>query len=548
MNQNYFRVLFRCIIASFVLLVVAHLVASSPWLTLAAGGLPLVYYHLIYLTPRARQGITQAAIDSVYYFGFLVTVAALGISAVTIASDQGATDINRVVFQFGVGLFATGYAVLARMHLSSMSAPVDETSPEAILDRYIKRSMELVDNAEIAVSRTAEFSKIVIEKTSAVTESARAHAERAMLDVAQTFQNEMKSALALARDGITEIRGMVSDTSFTAEREELARSIKATLEGSSKLNLALEEYAANARLCAAASIDAARGASGLDNALKEIREDIAVFNGEDGALLSAARSLATAGQELSRGTEAMRLSVEELGGFSGAVAEAAPAFQKLKTTSRKANDQLSALEELTGRMAGTMQGFASATQSTEALSTELHRAAQSLPLLSRESERLAVMMQSISEATVNTKAQLAGLPSAAAAVQAITEDVNAALTRIVDSISAAAVQSQSLSAGTRDANAIIAGANDLLSSASGLRETLGSLQQLFGGLADSVNATQLSLASTSSGIKASVAASADALSADVKRSSDAASLLTDRLILVAQHIIDQTRQRQAVPS
>ena len=135
MSENYFRTLFLCILSSFSLLIASHVLLYNPWMSLVAGCGPLVYYHLFYLTPRARKGLTQTAIDSVYYFGFLVTVAALGISAVTIASSGGTTDINTVVFQFGVGLFATGYAVIARMHLSSLSTMVDAASPEAILDR-----------------------------------------------------------------------------------------------------------------------------------------------------------------------------------------------------------------------------------------------------------------------------------------------------------------------------------------------------------------------------------------------------------------------------
>ena len=49
-------------------------------------------------------------------------------------------------------------------------------------------------------------------------------------------------------------------------------------------------------------------------------------------------------------------------------------------------------------------------------------------------------------------------------------------------------------------------------------------------------------------MKASVSASADLLEADVKRSSEAASLLTDRLVMVVQNIIDQTSKHQELTS
>ena len=183
MSDNYFKTLFNCILLSFVLLIATNAMHIGPWAALASGITPLVYYHWFYLSPRAKKGLSQSAIDSVYYFGFLVTLAALGISAVAIATSGAATNINTVVFQFGVGVFATGYAVIARMHLSSISSMQSTDSIEVIMDRYVKRSLELVENVEMAVVRTADFSNIVVSKTTEVTENARISAEKVLIHV-----------------------------------------------------------------------------------------------------------------------------------------------------------------------------------------------------------------------------------------------------------------------------------------------------------------------------------------------------------------------------
>jgi hypothetical protein len=128
----------------------ASVMRLPPWVAMLGGSAPLLYYHLAYLTPRAKKGLAQAAIDSVYYFGFLVTVAALAVSAVSLAVTDGKAPLTEIAFQFGLGLLATGYSVFARLHLTSISTWVEEASPEAVLDRYVVRSRELVTNVELA--------------------------------------------------------------------------------------------------------------------------------------------------------------------------------------------------------------------------------------------------------------------------------------------------------------------------------------------------------------------------------------------------------------
>jgi hypothetical protein len=74
--------------------------------------------------------------------------------------------------------------------------------------------------------------------------------------------------------------------------------------------------------------------------------------------------------------------------------------------------------------------------------------------------------------------------------------------------------------------------------------TVASLERLLDGLAESVAATQGALVDTSNGFTSSMKSTVDVLEADVRRSFEATTLLTERLIQVAQGIIDSTRQRR----
>src|SRR4051812_18321375 len=127
-TRPFFPALRNLALLSFAFLIGATVLRQPPWIATLGGVAPLVWYHVGYLSPRARAGLSQSAIDSVYYFGFLITIAALGVSAVSLAASGGKASMDAVAYQFGLGLFATGYAVFARMHLTSISTWLDEQS------------------------------------------------------------------------------------------------------------------------------------------------------------------------------------------------------------------------------------------------------------------------------------------------------------------------------------------------------------------------------------------------------------------------------------
>src|SRR5690349_5241898 len=101
-----------------VLVLVAFAEANSLWGIGAVA--PLVAYH-VRLASLLKNGLADPngfLVDSVYYFGFLITVFALAVTAFTIAvSSDSPNLISTILQQFGAGLLATGYAVMARLHL-----------------------------------------------------------------------------------------------------------------------------------------------------------------------------------------------------------------------------------------------------------------------------------------------------------------------------------------------------------------------------------------------------------------------------------------------
>jgi hypothetical protein len=519
MSHNFFRTLFFCILASMALLSAATILRWNPWMSMAAGVLPLIYYHLIFLKPLAKKGLTQPAIDSVYYFGFLVTVFALSISAITIA--MGAEDVNVVIHQFGVGLLATGYAVVARMHLSSLTSN-DDLSPELVLDSHLKRSRELVDTLEGASVQMAVFSQTLLSKTKEISDATLNSAETAMRDVARIFSDEMKASLALSREGLSEIRGLVSDTAFISERDELAKTIKATVASSKELNVAFDHFAEKARAASAVTQQSIEHSIALNNSLKTLTLNVAELGGDGGALNTSAVSLNTASKSISDGVVAMGQSIEQIAEMSDAVGTAGITFDRMRSASKKALTQIDDLGTVAEKLDAALLKVVASSEGAHSLAHGLEKVVEVLPGLAASVSLLSVNMDKASE-------------------------LSRALKSISDAVEVAVKQSMKLTESVSQASMGVEGVNALLSGATQLQNTVSSLQAVVSSLAGTVQAAQNAIGDSTTGLKSSIAASTAALELDVKRSSQAASLLTDQLIKVAQGIIDKTKERQGVP-
>ena len=249
MKQRYFRTLVPCAVVSLSLLISAAVLTSlkpefvgRQWAFAVLAILPMLFYHFVLYRTAKRTSLDVPAIDSVYYYGFLLTVAALALSAVQVGLHvNSGLDLRPVLNNFAVGLSATGYAVIARMHLTSASTFGGMGGPEEVMDRYLKRSLELVENVDLAARQLADLSKAIMARTADVADSARSATQKVVLDVGQAFDSEMKAALADTRQSLTGIRQMTSDPDFAAERAALSSNVRATRNAVGRLTESLTE-------------------------------------------------------------------------------------------------------------------------------------------------------------------------------------------------------------------------------------------------------------------------------------------------------------------
>ena len=141
------------------------------WIGLIAGLLPLMIYHATLIKARL---LSSTEIDSIYYFGFLVTIITLVTTAIAIGVTDKKEELNLqwVLLQFALGLIATGYALFARLHLlaiSSTSIEADMVSSIEKLAKNIEKIAKEFDNAgfqvQAFVERTEKRLTTLEEKT-----------------------------------------------------------------------------------------------------------------------------------------------------------------------------------------------------------------------------------------------------------------------------------------------------------------------------------------------------------------------------------------------
>ena len=540
-TESFFARLRTCIVASGVLLIAATMLHLPPWVSMIGGGAPLVYYHLGYLAPRAKKGLSQTAIDSVYYFGFLVTIAALGVSAVSLAVSGGKMPLDSIAFQFGLGLLATGYAVLARMHLTSVSTWVDEATPEAVLDRYVQRSRELVTNVELASTQFVELSKNLMLKSQEVAETARLSTEKSMLEVARMFDEELHGTLASARAGLTEIRGLVSETAFAEEREALVRGVKQTVNTVATLNKTLEHFAQRSEEAARQSQEVKTSSAALNDTLTLFHTNLTAIAGNDGPMLATAKSLSEAQAVVAGSTHAMGGALEELREMAGTVSGIGITFKNIKTLTNKANEQLEALANSSERLDGATRHIARSAEASTALANGLDRTSAALPALQQRAEALDEKLAGLGQ-TVNAVEQgLQGLPRPAGEVLNLSLELKEALKSVADVLATITADAKALAGHSTQHAQSLEHANRVTTDVGALRTTTESVQGLLVSLSSTVERLNTSLNASAGSLKSAVDTAAASLESDVKRSADTARLFAERLTDVAQIIIDRTR-------
>lgn len=170
--------LFSCVIPSLITL-------SNSYVGLIFAFLVIVFYH-IFLFLRVKE-LNNDEIDTVYYLGFLVTLLAMAATIIKLANNIVNTDEKLIVemcINFGIGLCATGYALLARMHL--LLSPKYQDNENLNLENLEEKISESIHTIISKINMASdEFSSL----TKSLQDNLISSNERGILQISRAFDN-----------------------------------------------------------------------------------------------------------------------------------------------------------------------------------------------------------------------------------------------------------------------------------------------------------------------------------------------------------------------
>ena len=221
-----------------------------------SGFIPIVLYHYLLnqqrFTREGRIHLSDAEVDSVYYFGFVITLITLIAAVFTLGlAKTGDIDPQKIGLQFGLGLLVTGYALIGRLHLQITNE--SDLEPEDAYANYVDRVNSLLGRVDVAYADLDELLKRLVERlrTTLETES-RENSSRINRQVEDSFAPLLVACQQLAmqigedglRNDIESMRTVVSSTnrtfkSFDTRLQTLAEQTEQSTQPIAKLGDAL---------------------------------------------------------------------------------------------------------------------------------------------------------------------------------------------------------------------------------------------------------------------------------------------------------------------
>jgi hypothetical protein len=420
-EESYFRRLVPCLALSLGLqgLVFAWSVQDprpgllQPSLLVLGGLGPLVWYHFGILARMVRKGATGATVDSVYYYGFLVTLGALAFGALgTSLTAQNDLRVEQVVAQFALGLIATGYAIVARLHLTSLEKAIPGQHPEETLDTYVNRSRALIRNLEEASGALANLSRESVEQTDSIVRTSQ-HALTTQLQAVTTaFTEELRESFAQVLRSGNEVSGVMNELAIHTQRRTLGAGIERTLEHLDALATALNRLTEETGKGATSAQAFAIASEELTGQLRATENGLRVLGAAEGPLAGAASQIQSSGTQIAQGCAHIGSAMASLSEVAEMTSQVGVTVRALKKLVDRADRSLEAFADTVSKLetdaANANTSVANASRLSTGLAEEVRTLAASVAVLATGFEGVATRLSGVEGGLERTSAALNG--------------------------------------------------------------------------------------------------------------------------------------------
>lgn len=470
---------------------------------------PLLIYHYR-LSRLSVDRLTQTEVDSVYYFGFLITIAALAFAALAISSGNG-KDQGQVVAQFAAGIVATGYAVFARQHLATRMIASDSEASGESLERQAARSREILNNLSSTAVETRLMLSALVEARKTIQEEAVRETSVALQSIVSEFTRELTASKALLGESARRLNDELERLKTAGVGSLLAESFERLAKATGVLEQGVIRTAA-------ASVEAATGLGMIAEEATVARQSLAGITDAASQLAPLRDSFMKLGQAVSESTrstvEASRDIRSALEGITdmGELVSAAPRSLK------RLVDQTARVADGVDHMTETAERLSSATAGLEKLSAS---GAAAHAAMTNVSERIPAALDSIEQLG----------RSAAGTRQELTS-----LGGVIANVSESSKAMSSLAKEAARAS----------TSMSSYQEALGEVGKRLASIGQDVEGAALRVAGSAEMLSGVTEATATQVKSDLAVASAGATEVSRRLVELVDSLIEATaRQRRA---
>lgn len=404
------------------------LVPGVPEYTAFAVLVYLVWYHVGYLAgvfplwAAAPRRLNEAAIDSVYYIGFLVTVMELAASALILF--MGSDDPKPILIRFCIGLLATGYAVVARLHLQS-SATGQESTIETVWQEYAVKADKLLTELDLAISRVKTFGANVDRELSSSILQTQSTLQDVVLTTTKTFASELKRAADGARAPLDDIHQLLTDSTIIESRRRLQQEVENAATASARLSQSLDGITARGSDLAKSFRLTAETSETLITSAANLRASLERLTVAEESLANVAADVQRSADSVRQATESSELAARSAASVAMALTSSTPAVGTFTDTigglTKELADARAAISELA-------TSWSSAAQQSRGLATSLQQLDSQVPPLSQRFGALSIQ----------TGDMAAKLGSAVPILQHDIESSTAAVLRLANTLSSLA--------------------------------------------------------------------------------------------------------------
>ena len=221
-----------CLFVSIGGLFLASHYNADPLHILLVSLIPLILYHFYLISiVIIKKTISHDTTDSIYYFGFLITISTLAVAIITIPNQEYAKHLDRIALQFGLGLIATGYALFARLTLISFSESQQDLKIDETIKEYLRKIRELITEVEISSDSFKNYTDTLKKETVNLINDAENRHNEILISTLNTYKDNVKIIMEDLKNSIAGIVEDIRNANISEEIKTIKEGAK-TLSGS----------------------------------------------------------------------------------------------------------------------------------------------------------------------------------------------------------------------------------------------------------------------------------------------------------------------------